>query len=89
MSAGPAALAGLSHRKGAIAEGRDADMVVWDPDATVVVHAAELEHRHPITPYDGLALSGEVHATYLRGNAVYERGRFTGRHGHLLTRTET
>ncbi|MBX6391718.1 MAG: allantoinase, partial [Frankia sp.] len=44
-----------------------ADLVVFDPEASAVVDATRLAHRHPITPYAGRALDGVVHATYLRG----------------------
>ena len=76
MCAAPAALAGLSERKGAIAVGRDADLVLWDPDADAVVDPAALEHRHPTTPYAGMRLRGRVHRTLLRGELVYDEGRF-------------
>jgi allantoinase len=83
MSAGPARLARLD-RKGAIAVGKDADLVIWDPDATVTIAASALEHRNKITPYAGEVLRGAVRATYLRGAAVYDDGRFTGPRGRLL-----
>jgi allantoinase len=50
MSAAPALLAGLESRKGSIAPGRDADFVVWDPDATYTVDPARLHNRHTLTP---------------------------------------
>ena len=55
MSAAPAALAGLAA-KGAIAPGRDADLVVFAPDESFVVDPARLHHRHPVTPYAGREL---------------------------------
>ena len=70
----PAALAGLSHRKGALAEGLDADVVVFDPDATRTIDARTLHQRHTITPYDGLTLRGIVRETYVRGRLVYRDG---------------
>jgi allantoinase len=70
MCAGPARLAGLGTRKGAVAVGADADLVVWDPDATFEVDPARLHHRHPVTPYAGRALSGVVRATYVAGRRI-------------------
>jgi allantoinase len=84
MSAAPAALAGLSERKGAIAPGRDADLVVFDPDAEWIVEPDGLEHRHPVTPYAGLRLRGRVRTTLLRGEVVYDAGRFAPPRGVLL-----
>jgi allantoinase len=77
MSASPARLAGLDHRKGSIAAGRDADLVVFDPDERWVVRGAELAQRHPLTPYEGVELTGRVVQTYLRGRRVYETGGFS------------
>jgi allantoinase len=77
MSFAPAALAGLSARKGALAAGLDADLVIFDPEAAWDVDPASLHHRHPITPYAGHRLRGRVQATMLRGIIVFDRGRFT------------
>jgi allantoinase len=86
MCAGPAAVAGL-ERKGAIAHGRDADLVVFDPDVAEDFDPDELHHRHPITPYAGMRLDGRVLATYVRGVEVYRDGRFPNEHaGRLLRR---
>ena len=62
-----AALAGLGARKGKLAEGYDADVVVLDPDASFVVDGAKLLHRHKVTPYHGRTLYGVVHSTYVAG----------------------
>lgn len=70
----PAALAGLGGRKGRIAAGCDADLVVFDPDAAFTVEAGTLRHRHPLTPYRGHRLTGRVEQTILRGALVYDRG---------------
>jgi allantoinase len=75
---GPAKLAGLDGRKGEIANGYDADLVVWDPEATFRVEPPLIQHRHKVTPYAGEVLHGVVEATYLRGEKVYERGSFPG-----------
>jgi len=78
MSRSPAELAGLARWKGSIAPGFDADLVVFDPDVSWTVDPAKLRHRHPLTPYAGRVLKGKVVATYLRGDKVYEKGRFLG-----------
>ena len=62
-----AALAGLGARKGKLAEGYDADIVVLDPDASFVVDGAKLLHRHKLTPYHGRTLYGVVHSAYVAG----------------------
>lgn len=76
MAEAPARLAGQSHAKGAIAVGRDADLVIWDPDVEATVDPALLHHRHPVTPYAGMRLRGRVRRTLLRGATVYHEGRF-------------
>jgi len=75
LAAAPAKLAGLDDRKGAIAPGRDADVVFFDPDATTVVDPSALFHRHPGTPYAGMRLNGRVHKTMLRGEVVFDEGQ--------------
>jgi allantoinase len=76
MCEGPSRLAGLEKSKGAIAAGRDADLVVWDPEASWTVDAAKLHHRHALTPYAGRELRGLVRATYLSGKKIYDDGAF-------------
>ena len=83
----PAALAGFDRLKGAIAVGHDADLVVWDPDATWTVDGASLFHRHPVTPYHGARLRGRVKTTFLKGEVVFDRGEIVGPpRGRLLSR---
>ena len=72
MSEGPARLAGLEGRKGRIAAGYDADLVLWDAEAEQTVEPEMLLHRHKVTPYLGLRLPGVVQATYVRGELAYD-----------------
>ena len=76
MCEGPARLAGLQKRKGAIAVGCDADLVIFNPDAKFRVEPERLHHRHKLTPYAGRELAGVVAATFVRGQKVFERGQF-------------
>ena len=73
----PAQLAALEGRKGAITVGSDADLVIWNPDATFRVEPSQLHHRHKITPYARRELAGVVETTFLRGRKIYERGEFS------------
>jgi allantoinase len=74
MAAGPANLAGLKGRKGALAAGTDADFVVFDPEAAWKVSEADLHFRHKLSPYLGAGLRGRVKETWLRGDRVYCAG---------------
>jgi len=76
MSAQPAKLAGLEERKGSLAAGYDADLVVFDPDAQFTLSSEDLHYRHLVSPYLGESLYGKVRATFLRGTAVYQQGSF-------------
>lgn len=76
MAKNPALLAGLAARKGQIAPERDADFVVFDPDAEVEIKADALHCRHLISPYLGEKLQGQIISTYVRGRQVFHRGVF-------------
>ena len=89
MCSGPARLAGLESRKGSIAPGYDADIVIWNPEKRFVVRRPMLHQRHRITPYLNESLRGVVEATFLHGEMIYDRGRFLGAPiGALLRRGE-
>ncbi len=79
-----ARLAGFT-RKGRIAPGCDADLIVFDPDARFTVVPERLRQRHPVTPYAGMSLRGVVRRTFVHGVCVYDEGEFptqaTGRWG--------
>ena len=78
MASGPADLVGLTA-KGAIEQGRDADLTVLAPEATFAVDPALLHHKNPITAYAGRNLTGVVRHTLLRGRPVTDSP-----HGMLL-----
>ncbi|MEV6820099.1 allantoinase AllB [Nocardiopsis dassonvillei] len=81
MSSGPARVAGLLG-KGAIAEGADADFAVVAPEESFRVDVRALEHRNPVSPYDGADLLGRVRRTVLRGRDVGPEDRA----GRMLVR---
>jgi allantoinase len=87
MAAFPASLAGLPA-KGRIAAGCDADFVAFDPEASWTVEGASLLHRHPVTPYEGRTLTGQVARVWLGGVEVTPsdppRGRLLSRGGAPL-----
>ena len=55
--------------------------MVFRPEESFTVHGEALEHRHPITPYEGRRLFGVVRRTYLRGRRIYDEGNFPGEPG--------
>ncbi len=86
MSANSARLVGIENRKGKIAEGFDADLVVWNADESFVVEHSMIQHRHKLTPYEGRTLFGKVKTTFLRGEKVFEEGNFSLPLGNVVLR---
>jgi len=77
----PAKLFGLYPRKGVIAAGSDADVVVWDPEKEVTWSAATHHMRVDYNPYEGRTVKGAAEAVWSRGRRVIEDGTFVGRAG--------
>lgn len=71
---------GLSHRKGRIAVGYDADLLVFDPEASYVVSNDQTFFKNKLTAYDGKRFQGRVVETVVRGRTV-----FTLEDGHSAT----
>jgi len=89
LCANPAKQVSLDSRKGSIAPGNDADLVIWNPDAHFTVSATALLHRHKISPYDGGPLKGVVQKTFLRGKKIYDEDYLAESPlGHMLLRKD-
>jgi allantoinase len=84
---GPASLIGESGRRGKIAPGYLADMVVWDPAQSFRATQEGLHHKHKLTPYLDEQLYGVVEQTWLEGARVFDKGVFTLLHrGKIILR---
>jgi dihydropyrimidinase len=77
LSENPARLFGLYPRKGVLAPGSDADIVIWDPEKTGFIKARTQAQRVDNTPYEGLAVKGGVRAVYLRGRLAAQGRELT------------
>jgi dihydropyrimidinase len=80
-STAPARIFGLYPRKGTIAPGSDADIVVFDPERRVTLSAATLHMKVDYSPYEGREVVGAADVVLSRGKVVVEGGRFVGRPG--------
>jgi dihydropyrimidinase len=78
----PARLFGLYPRKGTIAPGSDADVVVYDPAGETIISAQTHHMNVDYSAYEGLTLPGRVDTVLSRGALVIDGGRFVGRAGH-------
>jgi dihydropyrimidinase len=76
----PARLFGM-ETKGAIEVGRDADLVLFDPQARRTIRQSELHHTSDFTPYEGREVKGAVRSVLLRGQPVIRDGAFVGDRG--------
>lgn len=80
-AANPARLFGLYPRKGVVAPGSDADLVVWDPGEQRLVRAAALQSRAGYSSCEGRTLTGWPRTTIRRGEIVWDGGRLLARPG--------
>ncbi len=80
-AANPARLYGLYPRKGTIAVGSDADLVVWDENEEVTIRNEMLHHAVDYTPYEGVRVKGWPALTLSRGEIVWQDGHYRGRPG--------
>jgi dihydropyrimidinase len=80
-STSPAKIFGLFPRKGTIAPGSDADLVIFDPNAKATLTARTLHMKVDYNPYEGREVTGIAETVVSRGRVVIENRRFVGRPG--------
>jgi dihydropyrimidinase len=78
----PARMFGLYPRKGVIAAGSDADIVIYDPAARQTLSAATHHMNVDYSAYEGMQLTGQVVTTLSRGRVVISGGEYHGSTGH-------
>jgi dihydropyrimidinase len=78
----PARMFGLYPRKGAIAAGSDADIVIYDPRARQTLSAATHHMNVDYSAFEGLEITGRVVTTLSRGRIVIDEGEYRGSPGH-------
>ena len=81
VATAPAKLFGLYPRKGAVAAGADADLLVWDPAREQSLSAGALHMRVDYSPYEGRTVRGAPTHVLSRGEVIVEDGKFRGRAG--------
>ncbi|MBI2911475.1 MAG: dihydroorotase family protein [Chloroflexi bacterium] len=82
VAAAPARIFGLAGRKGSLAPGQDADIVIADLDAPWTITNDGVLSRCGWTPYHGRPCRAAIAATFVRGTQVYAGGQVTGQPGH-------
>ncbi|HID35504.1 MAG TPA: hypothetical protein EYP25_13240 [Anaerolineae bacterium] len=81
MSANPARIFRLDHRKGALRPGLDADIVIYDPRGEDVITDGEQATIGGFTPYKGMKVTGRVRDTLVRGQVIVRDGELVGPRG--------
>jgi dihydropyrimidinase len=77
----PARVFGLWPRKGTVAEGSDADVVLWNPGKTATLSASTHHMRVDYSLYEGRSVTGAPETVLSRGEIIVHRGDFLGRKG--------
>jgi dihydropyrimidinase len=78
----PARMFGIYPRKGVIAPGSDADIVIYDPNGHTTIGAATHHMNLDYSAYEGIEIAGHVDTVLSRGSLVVHDGGFAGRAGH-------
>jgi dihydropyrimidinase len=78
----PARMFGLYPRKGTVAPGSDADIVIYDPNGTTTLGAATHHMNLDYSAYEGFEVAGKVDTVISRGTVIVDGGSFHGRAGH-------
>ena len=78
MSTNTAKLFGMYPRKGALLEGSDADITIWNPDEKWTISAANMHQNVDYTPYEGLEVTGKAKYVFVNGVLAAENGEPTG-----------
>ncbi|MFN8387957.1 MAG: amidohydrolase family protein, partial [Anaerolineales bacterium] len=81
MSTNPAKIFGLYPRKGALLEGSDADVVIWDPEKKVNYGVAMSHQRTDYNLYEGWELTGYPEKVFLRGKLIVDGAEWKGKRG--------
>jgi dihydropyrimidinase len=80
-STSPAKIFVMFPKKGTIAPGSDADIVIFDPEKTTTLSAKTHHMKVDYNPYEGRTVTGVTETVISHGKAIIEGGRFTGRAG--------
>ena len=82
VSTAPAKMFGLYPRKGTIAVGSDADLVIWDPEAEHTISARTHHMRVDYSMFEGCRLKGNAEKVFSRGVLIVDGARWLGNSGH-------
>jgi dihydropyrimidinase len=80
-STSPAKIFGMFPKKGTIAPGSDADIVIFDPEKTTTLSAKTHHMKVDYNPYEGRQVTGVTETVLSRGKVIIDAGKFTGRAG--------
>jgi dihydropyrimidinase len=81
VSTTPAKMFGLYPRKGTIAIGSDADLVVWDPNKELTISAHTHHMRVDYSMYEGFKVKGDAETVLSRGEVIVDKGKWSGKAG--------
>ena len=81
VSTAPARIFGMYPKKGLLAVGSDADIVLWDPDASHTISAATHHMRVDYSMFEGFKVRGNARDVYSRGELIVSKGQFIGKPG--------